>query len=404
MKHPKKLKILFVAMSDSIHTARWLNQIADQGWELHLFPCFDKGLSHPDLANITVHHSVYSRRDNPNSKVTYRGLKVPKPIFARGGRWILDQFVEDYRAKQLIRLIKKLQPDIIHSMEFSLAGYLTMRVKKILHDKKFPQWIATNWGSDIYLFGRLKSHQQKIREILANCDYYSCECQRDVCLAQNLGLKGKVLPVFPNAGGFDLKQIKKYRARGKTSSRKIITLKGYQNWAGRALVGLRALERCADLIREKGYELKIFGADYSPDVVLSAELFAQKTGIKTTVIANTTHQNILKLHGSSRISISSSISDAISTSLLEAMVTGSFPIQSSTACAGEWIKDGQTGILVPPDDPDIIEKAIRRGLTDDNLVDEAAKINWRTIQERLDKKIIKQKIIDFYREVEGRTR
>lgn len=32
------------------------------------------------------------------------------------------------------------------------------------------------------------------------------------------------------------------------SSRKVIMLKGYQNWAGRALVGLRALGRCEDIL------------------------------------------------------------------------------------------------------------------------------------------------------------
>jgi len=32
------VKILFVAMQNSSHTARWLNLIASEGWDLHLFP------------------------------------------------------------------------------------------------------------------------------------------------------------------------------------------------------------------------------------------------------------------------------------------------------------------------------------------------------------------------------
>ena len=48
------MRILFVAMANSIHTARWINQLADQGWDIHLFPVEDKGI-HPDLRNLTTH-------------------------------------------------------------------------------------------------------------------------------------------------------------------------------------------------------------------------------------------------------------------------------------------------------------------------------------------------------------
>ena len=80
---------------------------------------------------------------------------------------------------------------------------------------------------------------------------------------------------------------------------------------------------------------------------------------------------------------------------------GSFPIQSWTACADEWIEDGKTGLLVPPEDPDVVEKAIRRALTDDELVNRAAEENWRTAIERLDASKLKEKVINFYGEVIG---
>jgi hypothetical protein len=32
------MRILFVAMPESIHAARWISQITDQGWEVYLFP------------------------------------------------------------------------------------------------------------------------------------------------------------------------------------------------------------------------------------------------------------------------------------------------------------------------------------------------------------------------------
>jgi glycosyltransferase involved in cell wall biosynthesis len=94
-----------------------------------------------------------------------------------------------------------------------------------------------------------------------------------------------------------------------------------------------------------------------------------------------------------------SISDAISTSLLESIVMGAFPIQSCTSCADEWISNGRSGLIVPPEDPDIIAQAILKALNDDVLVDEAAKINERVAFERLDQTKIKPQVIKMYQDI-----
>lgn len=395
------MRILIVAMSDSIHTARWINQFIDQGWDIHLFPSKDNGEVHPDITNVTVYHSFYGRDRNKDKSVKIRGFALfYKPIAVFAVK-VLNRFMPQYRALGLKRLMKKIRPDIVHSMEIQHAGYLTMEAKRA-HKESFPPWIVTNWGSDIYLFGRLAEHEPKIREVLAASDYYSCECKRDVALAREYGFNGEVLPVFPNAGGFDFERITSLRSSGKVADRKTIMLKGYQHWAGRALVGLRALERAAEIL--KGYEIVIYSV--SSEVLIAAELFTKSTGIPTCIVApQTPHEEILNLHGQARISIGLSISDAISTSLLEAMAMGSFPIQSWTSCGNEWIEDGKTGILVPPEDPEEVEKAIRRALTDDYLVDNAASLNSILVEDKLDQSNLKSKVVEFYKTVrDGKER
>jgi len=111
------------------------------------------------------------------------------------------------------------------------------------------------------------------------------------------------------------------------------------------------------------------------------------------------HEEILKLHGSARISISLSISDAICTSMTEAMVMGSFPIQSDTACAEEWVEDGRSALLVNADDSDDVAAKVALALADDELVDEAARINAITASERLDASAIKADVLSAYRNV-----
>jgi glycosyltransferase involved in cell wall biosynthesis len=113
---------------------------------------------------------------------------------------------------------------------------------------------------------------------------------------------------------------------------------------------------------------------------------------------------MLRLYDRSRIYIGLSISDGISTSLLEAMAMGAFPIQSCTACADEWFADGQSGFIVPPEDPQAIAEALRRALTDDLLVDRAAEINARTIAQRLDNSVIEPQVIKMYEDIYGASK
>jgi glycosyltransferase involved in cell wall biosynthesis len=151
-----------------------------------------------------------------------------------------------------------------------------------------------------------------------------------------------------------------------------------------------------------GYEVWIYSA--SPDVAVAAELFAKSTGIRVTLLPkDTSHAEILSRHGRAKISIGLSISDAISTSLLEAMVMGAFPIQSWTACADEWIEDGRTGLLVPPDDPETVETAIRKALTEDGLVDRAQEENLRVAAQRLDRERIRPMAVGIYNQVVAET-
>jgi glycosyltransferase involved in cell wall biosynthesis len=234
---------------------------------------------------------------------------------------------------------------------------------------------------------------------MENCDYYSCECSRDIELAKIFGFKGHSFPVYPNTGGFDPEIIATFRNRSvPTAQRKVIMFKGYQGWAGRALVGIRALEKCADLISE--YKIIIYSAAGADDIMISATLLSINTGVAVEILpSGTPHEKIMEYHSQARISIGLSIGDAISTSLLEAMAMGSFPIQSCTACASEWFTDGVSGLIVTPEDPEIVEKAIRKALLEDDLVNSAAEINLSKIINDANFTKLQEKTIFSYRKV-----
>ena len=389
------LKILFIGMPDSVHAARWIDMVSDQGWKLYFFPVYSE-FPHYYFKNITILDGLLLRRPKYLDK-TVRLLGIwPLLTGSKTIAWIMNNINKRYpfRNKFLYYAIKIIKPDIIHSLEFQKAGYYTLYAKK-RSKSTFPKWIATNYGSDIFLFGRLSDHKEKIIAILENCDYYDCECQRDVHLAKELGLKGKILPVIPNGGGFDLDTIKRLQQQIPPSKRQLIVLKGYQGWAGRALVGLHAIELLVQHL--SSYRVAIINT--SEDVKIAAELLSKKTGIPIEVIPKISREEILKIYGNARIYIGLSIGDAISTSLLEAMVMGAFPIQSNTSCAEEWIQNDKCGFIVPPEDPEIIAKKILIAIKDDILVDQAGLINQDIIRRKLDQKIVKEKVTQIYRDI-----
>lgn len=395
------MRILFVARPISVHAARWINQIADQGWDIHLFSAFENPL-HADFKNLTAYNVSTQRLGTLDQSVHMRGIWPMgrgNSIIRGAIRQLPSQWSE--RAAWLARLIRWLKPDIVHSLEFQLAGYLTLRARDF-YEGQFPPWIATNWGSDIYLYGPLSEHTEKIKSVLAHCDYYSCECHRDVALAQEYGFKGEVLPVLPIAGGIEVEQMQQYRDPGPTSSRRLIALKGYQHWAGRSLFGLRAIELCADLLKEKGYRVAVYLAE--ADVRIAAERMAWQTGIPVDIIPPSTHADMLRLHGRARVSIGVSISDGLSTSALESIAMGSFPIQSNTSCLDEMLREGEHVLMVPPEDPEAIAAAIRRAVTDDALVDRAAALNTQMAFERLSSSVIKPQVIEMYQRIAGHSR
>lgn len=417
-------KILFVAMQMSTHTARWINQLADSGWDVHLFPV-NYLPPHPELRGVTVHQpwivvkprafllKLLGMRQSAQGDQTNAGLKTyrissifPIPTILRLlpylNRLVRVRLGESemkaplpFGPHVLSYLIRKLKPDLIHSLEFQHCGYNVLRAKE-LYGAGFPKWMATNWGSDIYFFRNFEDHRKQISRLLRSIDYYSCECERDVELARGIGLQAPTMSVMPNTGGLDLEWVSKYRSFRRPSDRRIIMIKGYQHFAGRALIALEALERC-DIVRDKDYQVVIFSA--SPEILPKVELLKKTMGIDIRVLPGTAHEEMLRMFGRARVYLGVSVSDAISTSMLEAMAMGAFPIQTNTSCCEEWIKEGQSGFQIPVDDVNVIALRLHQALLDDKLVDDAAEINWQVTQQRLDQNLLREQANSFYRKI-----
>jgi glycosyltransferase involved in cell wall biosynthesis len=376
--HSQRKQILIIGMADSVHLARWLSQFIDQPIDFTLFPSSPHRHIHPKLKNLI---------SSASQQMTVT-LKPPSMRWLALPLTALDiPFNNFFRSQLLRRLITKQKFDLIHVLELQHAGYLLLGTKLA---PNLPKVFITNWGSDIYWFQQFPKHKQKIVQLLNIASFYSAECHRDINIVRQLGYTGKTMPVIPNSGGINLEEIPKDSL--PPSQRKKIMIKGYTGFVGQALVALKACELAAHHL--KGYEVVIYSASLKTRLrAIKLRNFHQ---IRVTILKKRIpHHEMLKHFSEARVYIGISLSDGISTSLLEAMATGCYPIQTDTSCANEWLTSNSSSI-VSSSSIELISKALESALCDDRLVDEISEINLKTIDNLASIQYVRTVALDFY--------
>lgn len=379
------MKIIIVGMINSIHLARWIKHLYKyKKLEVYIFPVFPEN-AHPILRNL-----INVKSNDSNIKVIklfpWENLNT---LFFK----ILKFFFNDYfLIKWLNFNVYKLKPKYIHSHELTTSSLLCLNSKSS-YKGIFPKWIVTNWGSDLFYFFKRKKFKSNLKKILKNSDFYSAECQRDFFLARKIGTKAKFLDCILNSGGVDLKLTTRLRRKKIPSLRKVIIIKGYQGLFGLALNSIRALERIHEKL--KNYKIIIYSAD--KELINYCKTIKKKLDIKIYSHKDyLSEQQIYNLFARSKIYIGLSKSDGVSTSLIESMALGAFPIQSDTSCAKEWIINNKSGFVVKPNDINQISKKILFILNNNKFINKAVTINKNTIAKRANSNRIKLQIRSIY--------
>jgi len=377
-------QILIIGMADSIHVARWLSQFADQPIDFALFPSSPHRRIHPIIKKLTA-----STSNNMSVTIRPPSMKwLALPFSA------LDiPFKNYFRSRLLSRLINQGKFNLIHVLELQHAGYLLLGTKLA---PNLPKVFITNWGSDIYWFQQFPKHMQKILRLLSIASFYSAECHRDIEIIRQLGYTGRSMPVIPNSGGINMDEVP-HNAQLPSQRRKIL-IKGYTGFVGQALTAIKACEYAADYLHN--YEV----------VIYSASLKARARALKLRYIHNvhvtilkkkTPHPEMLNLFSEARVYVGVSLSDGISTSLLEAMATGCYPIQTNTSCADEWLTpvSGSIVSLNSIEPHKQIGSCIIAAIRSDEIVNQAAIDNLRTIRSKAAHSSINSITQSFYNSI-----
>lgn len=378
----RRVSVLMIAMPNSVHTARWINQFRDTPLDVTIIPSAISSVLHPSIRDLLV-------SDGPLR------IKVPKEFqrFEQVVGMIDHVSFGIVRGIQLNSWLKsrRVDFDVVHALELQHAGYILSRING---DNHFSRVIISNWGSDVFWFQRFRRHRNRLLKLMSLATHYSCECERDIELAKELGFRGVAFPVHPNAGPVYSGHLLSADTAAVPSDRKIILVKGYTKFVGRADIALRAIEFAAEHC--KNFEIVLYSSDRRSRKI--ARRITKRTGLVIRALKpyEMAHEDMLNLFLSARVYLGVSMSDGISTSLLEAISSGTFPIQTNTSCASEWISEGVNGFIVDYRDPQSISEKIVEALTNDELVNHAAGINRRIANERLTSESMLNDHLRFY--------
>ena len=371
-------------MFDSIHLARWLSQFENEKIDFVLFPSKKFKYVNYDLLKLVTSQKIASYR-------------FAKPYFVFKYIGFMDYFLVsifkllklNLKLLFLRRITHKNMFNYIHAIELQGAAYLYDLLPEQIQDR--TSLIVTNYGSDIQYFQDIPEHLEKIRSVLSKADFYSAECQRDYESALKLGFKGKFLPCIPNAGGFK-NEIFKLNLVPSTE-RNLIMAKCYGGTFGLGGLIIDALEK----FLRNNPDVKIVMHSVTDDL-LNKSKYLQATFpnqvVVYTVREKISRHEILDYLSKSRIYLGASKSDGISTSFLEALCLGAYPIQTDTSCASEWIELGFFGSIIRPDTSEIFT-AINVSYFDKELENKREQ-NLENAKRDLSYDLIQLQAIKFY--------
>jgi glycosyltransferase involved in cell wall biosynthesis len=357
--------ILLVGMVDSPHFQKWVHTLKEEltDKDIFIFPS--------DRPRLLRNKEVTIQKRIARVKV-FQLVPARKLNFAL--YYLLDLlFLQRWRAYFLAKVILRRKPNIIHFHEMQHSAYLFNLIATHSKVPKNIKLIVSTWGSDLTLYSWADKHIAQIQSVLSWTDVLTAEKESEQIDARRLGFTaGFLSPVYITLGK-SKDEIKDYPI---TSSRRIVLVKGYQDNPGRALNALQALEGLQNELNE--FEIIVYSA--SEPVRLQVNLLRNKYAMNIKVLERVSHQEMQNIFSQARVSISLAVSDGLPGVLVEAMASGTFPIQSANSAAKDLIQNGVGGFIVDPWDLNSVADSIRIALTDDHLVDTAQKINKDSLE------------------------
>ncbi|MCQ2265377.1 MAG: glycosyltransferase [Bacteroidales bacterium] len=324
------MKIFILSDISSTHTKRWVKSLSESNVEVFLFgllKCDESFYSH--LQNVTVFNYNFSFQT--------------QSVLAR---WVLGKVLYFKSLKSIRQKIKDFQPDIVHAHYASSYGLLGALAG-------FHPFIVSVWGSDVYCYPKAGSIYKKLLKFTLRRADLVLSTSRCMAAETNLYTSKKIgiTPFGVDSEFFHPK------ASDFHHSIVVGTVKTLSKNYGIDLL-IRAFAQVVRQNPEKDLLLQIVGDGPEKENLqnLCRELqIMPKVQFKGFVV----NEKLPQVYRGIDIFVALSFSESFGVVAVEAMSCGCPVIASDAEGFCEVIKNGETGIIVPRNNPEAAAQAIQ---------------------------------------------
>lgn len=319
------MKVCLLAPANSVHTLKIAYSLKEEGYKVLI---------------LSFHKSIFK-----DLEVMY----LP-PINTLLGK--LNYLVKIVEIK---RIVDTFKPNILHAHYISSYGL----VGSFLNYRPF---IVSVWGSDIYDFPKKSPiHKCLIQYVLNRADYI-------LSTSKAMSIETKKYTnkeIFVTPFGVDCEKFRPIPELKPKNKIIIGTIKSLK-----PKYGIDILIRAFSILLRKHpnlpLELWIGGDGYLKENLVNLTI---ELGIfdKVRFLGYIPHDEVPKYFNMFSVSVSVSDSESFGVAVLESQACGVPVVVSNVGGLPEVVRDGETGFVVPPRNPEVTAEAIERLLLDEKL-------------------------------------
>lgn len=340
------MKIAYLSAGISVHDRRYLSKMLERGYKPYLISFWNSEVNF-SMEGIEFYH--------------YRPQflsKIKKIIFLK-------------------KLLKKIQPDIVHTGFLQTHGFIGAFVKD------FPL-LSMPWGSDILILPQKSFYYKLVAKfVLKNADMITCDCElvkrKIIEMSGYDSEKIIVIPCGTDLNIFHPKDSTNMRQElGWKNNRLLIMTRQFE-----PVYGIECFINALPCIIENFPEVRVIlvgNGSLEMEIKQQIDNLKLKDYVYFTgfVDVNTMAEYL----NAADIYVSTSLSDGTSVSLLEAMACQLPVVVSDTPANREWIEDGANGFIVPMRNSQFLANRLIELLSNSLLCQKMGNRNYNIAQER----------------------
>lgn len=403
------MKLLLVADGRSPITAHWIKSVHDLGIQVCLvstYPC----KAPEEVTGFFVLPVAFARSGgnrssgSPTAPTTETRIDYKRRLIKRfrgafmKARYILGPLSVIWYGFRFRSIVRQVRPDAVHALRIPFEG---MMASFLPHKVPFAVSI---WGNDLTLHAKGSLLMRAMtRRTLRRADALAADAPRDIRLALQWGFDPKKQTlVVPGSGGMAFTAMRLTAEEGQKDlnwlppdHHIVINPRGFRPGSVRNDTFFRSIPL---ILSQVPNTLFLCASMEGQPEALE---WITRLGIeKNTVLLPTLSQDRLwALFKRAEVSVTVSEHDGTPNSLLEAMTIGCYPVGGDIESMRDWITPGINGMLVDPNDPEALARAVIYALTSPEYRQKAAEVNADIIMKKAELSLVSAKIGVFYQQL-----